>query len=62
MGQILISRGSKKRRVEVSQKTHNLMYALKVFFPPDTPVKLGKYTFKISEIEPWPPPEQEKLR
>ena len=61
MGQILISRGSKKKRVEVSEKTHGLMCVLKIMFPPDTPVKLGKYVFKISEIEPWPPPEQGKL-
>jgi len=58
---ILVSRGSKRRRVDVPDDVHLMIAVLKVFFPSDTPVKLGKYTFKISEIDPWPPKEQVKM-
>lgn len=58
---ILISRGSKQKRVEVPEEVHLMIAVLKVFFPDNTPVRLGKYTFKISEIDPWPPKEQTKM-
>lgn len=58
---ILISKDGKTRRVEVSDSAANTICILKVFFPPDTPVKLGKYNFLIKHIEPWPPPEQISL-
>lgn len=61
MGKILINSRGKSRYVNISKKTHGILCVLKIMFPEDTPVKLGKYMFKISEIEPWPPAEQEKL-
>jgi hypothetical protein len=59
----ITSRG-KSKLVHVPNDTHIVIAVLKVFFPPNTPVKLGAYTFSIKEIEPWPPappPEQVKM-
>lgn len=50
------------KRVNVPDKVHLILGIYKVFFPPETTVKLGKNKIlTISEIDPWPPPEQEKL-
>lgn len=64
MPQILITSRGKSKRVEVSIGTHMHLAVLRVFFPRDTKVKLGKYSFYIREIDPWPkplPPENTKL-
>lgn len=61
---ILISARSKTKLVEVPKQVHLVLSVLKVFFPPETPVVLGKYTFSIGEIDPWPPappPVQKKM-
>lgn len=54
---ILISARGKQKYVAVPDETHAVIAVLSVFFPPDTPIKLGQYTFLISEINPWPPAE-----
>lgn len=61
---IRITARGKTKLVEVPNNTHLVLAVLKVFHPPDTPVKLGAYTFTIKEINPWPPPpppEQSKM-
>ena len=54
---ILISARGKTKYVQVPEDTHLILGVLKVFFPPETPVKLGQYMFQIKEIDPWPPAE-----
>lgn len=61
---ILISSRGKKRMVKVPQPLRWKLQVLKVFWPPDTNVKLGQYTFRITEIDPFvkpPAPENSKL-
>lgn len=61
---IRITSRRKSKLVGVSEKTHGLLAVLKIFYPATTPVKLGRYQFRISEIDPWPPappPENTKL-
>lgn len=58
----ITSRG-KTKLVDVPGTTHMILAVLKVFFPPDTPVKLGQYMFSIKEIDPWPPaPPSEQVK
>lgn len=33
----------------------------KVFWPPETEMKLGKHVVKLQDLYPWPPPVQESL-
>lgn len=50
------------RRVSVPDHVWDILHVYKVFFPPETTVKLGpgKIT-TIGEIEVFPPPEQQPL-
>lgn len=57
MSLILITRTGKSKYVDVPERTREVLCVVSVMFPPSTPVKLGKYTFRIDEINPWPPPK-----
>ena len=62
MRQILLTHKKSSRRINVPDHVHNILSVYKVFFPPDTTVKLGKGKIVfMSEINPWPPPEQVNL-
>ena len=50
------------RRVRVPDKAHQLLCIYKIWWPPETTVKLGKNKIvKLEDLTPWPPPEQEKM-
>ncbi len=51
---IRISANGKTKVIDVSDITHAKLAITKVFFNPSTPVKMGTYTFSISQIDPWP--------
>lgn len=62
MRQILLTHKKSFRRINVPDHVHEILAVYKVFFPPETTVKLGKGKIVfISEINPWPPPEQVDL-
>ena len=59
MKTILIYRIGK--RVEISDKLHGILCVYKIFWPPETTVKLGKKIVALEDFTPWPPPEQVDL-
>lgn len=59
--EILITRNGKQKRVEVPEDAFDKLAVLKIFEPPETSVNISGYTFKMSEIEPWPPAENLKI-
>ncbi len=61
MKQILIYLKSGNKLVPVSERLHNMLCVYKVFWPPETTLKLGKKTLVMKEFTPWPPPEQVPL-
>lgn len=62
MKSILISLGTKQKKIQVPEKAWNVLAVYKVFWPPETVVQLGKNKLiKIENINPWPPPEQATL-
>lgn len=56
MPEILITSRGKTKRVDLPLISHTFLCVRKVFWPPETLVMLGKYMFKIEEIDTWPPP------
>lgn len=61
MKQILIYLKSGNKLVPINERLHNMLCVYKVFWPPDTTLKLGKKTLVMKEFTPWPPPEQALL-
>lgn len=46
------------KKVEVSDKLHGILCVYKIFWPPETTIKLGKKVIALKDFTPWPPPEQ----
>jgi hypothetical protein len=46
------------KKVEISDKLHGILCVYKIFWPPETTVKLGKKVIALKDFTPWPPPEQ----
>lgn len=46
------------KRVEISDRLHGILCVYKVFWPPETTIKLGKKIIALQDFTPWPPPEQ----
>lgn len=59
--EILITRNGKQKRVEVPEDAFDKLAVLKIFETDDVSVNISGYTFKMSEIEPWPPAENLKI-
>lgn len=59
--EILITRNGKQKRIEVPEDAFDKLAVLKIFETDDVSVNISGYTFKMSEIEPWPPAENLKI-
>ena len=46
------------KKVEISDKLHGILCVYKIFWPPETTIKLGKKVIALKDFTPWPPPEQ----
>lgn len=49
------------KKVPVSDKLHGILCVYKIFWPPETTIKLGKKVIALKDFTPWPPPEQQGL-
>lgn len=58
MKKILIYLKTGDRLVEVSERLHGVLCIYKMFWPPETTIKIGKKILVVKEFTPWPPPEQ----
>jgi hypothetical protein len=50
-----------KRKFMIPDSAWNILAVYKVFWPPETTVKLGKKIVKLEDLYPWPPAEQSML-
>lgn len=50
--------GKPARRVQVSDKLYRVLCIYKIFWPPETTIRIKNKVIMPKEYNPWPPPEQ----
>jgi len=55
---ILIYLKTGDKFVTVSDRLHDVLCVYKMFWPPETTIKIGSKVLVVKGFTPWPPPEQ----